>query len=75
MGSDPIFSLQLAHVSQAHPNTKVAKVSGKPTRKYSWKLIVTSGRARSTTMMFATEPVIVRFPANVLAMARMSQAV
>ena len=31
-------------------------------------------RARSTTMMFATDPVTVKFPASVLAMASVSQA-
>src|SRR5437667_156984 len=35
----------------------------------------TSPCARSTTIRFATEPVIVRFPANVLAMASTSQPV
>src|SRR5215813_10512904 len=55
------------------PHVSVSTVSGSPRRKYSRKRMCTSGLARSTTMIFATEPVIVRFPASVLDMARVSQ--
>src|SRR5438093_11419557 len=50
-------------------------VSGTPTRQYSRNPISTrASRAASTTMRLATEPRIVRFPASVEAMARMSHA-
>src|SRR5215470_2407777 len=55
------------------PHVSVSTVSGSPRRMYSRKPMCTSGLARSTTMIFATEPVIVRFPASVLDMARVSQ--
>src|SRR5262245_35457848 len=61
-------------VSHAQPKSRVARVTGKPVRKYSRKPIITSGRARSTTMILATEPVIVRLPDNVLAIANINHA-
>ena len=52
----------------------VAAVSGAPTLKYSQNEICTCGRARWTTIRFATEPSTVRFPASVEAIARISHA-
>jgi hypothetical protein len=46
---------------------------GEPIRKQSKKVIAASFRARSTTIMLATEPVMVKFPASVLAIASVSQ--
>src|SRR5215469_8293441 len=57
------------------PHVSVSTVSGRPTRKYSRKPMCTAGLARSTTMIFATDPVMVRFPASVLDIASVSQPV
>src|SRR6266481_9996403 len=51
------------------PTTVVRTVTGIPNRAYSQNPISTRFLADSTTMMFATEPTIVRFPANVVASA------
>src|SRR5215469_16377485 len=57
----------------SQPNARVSSVSGTPTRLYSRKPIGTRAcRAASTTIRFATEPRMVRLPARVDAMARMS---
>ena len=51
-------------------------VTGIPTRQYSIRLIdVPCLRAFSTTIKFATDPKIVKFPAKVLDMAKASHAV
>src|ERR1035441_10022942 len=68
-------TIYLTHTSHAHPTISVITVIGSPTRKYSQNPIFTSGLALSTTMMFATLPVIVRFPASVEAIASTSHAV
>ncbi len=67
--------VQRTQVSHAFPDINVISVRGRPSRKYSRKPMCTSGLARSTTMMFATEPVIVRFPGSVLDMASVSQLI
>jgi hypothetical protein len=60
--------------NQADPHISVATVTGRPIRRYSRKPTCTpSAPARSTTMMFATEPVMVRFPASVEAIASANQ--
>ena len=46
---------------------------GTPIRTYCAKRMWTSGQAFSTTMILATEPVMVRFPASVLAMDKSGQ--
>ena len=57
----------------SHPSRRVTIVSGTPTRQYSKKPIFTpASRATSTTIRLAIEPRIVRLPARVDAMARIS---
>ena len=53
------------HASHIQPKNNVKTVIGAPTLKYSQNPIGTSFFAVSTTMIFATDPVIVRLPANV----------
>src|SRR6185312_8419156 len=60
--------------SHAQPMTSVATVIGRPARKYCRNPMCITGLAVSTTIMFATLPVIVRFPARVDAMANISHA-
>ena len=55
--------------SQIIPTMRVNSVIGTPARIYSRKLMGCSLRTFSTTIIFATEPVIVRLPASVLVMA------
>ena len=55
------------------PKTRVIKVKGSPTFRYSKKPIFTSSFADSKTMIFATEPIMVKFPASVDDIANVSQ--
>src|SRR5215472_5930445 len=71
-GSLDLYRIQRNH---AQPTINVISVIGIPTRKYSQEPIVASGLALSTTMMFAMLPVMVRFPAQVEAIAKASHAV
>src|SRR5271170_2306218 len=59
-----------------HSPTRIVKtVTGAPTRKYCQNPIITPRRAaRWTTIRLATEPRIVRLPANVAAIAATSHA-
>ena len=52
----------------------VAAETTSPVRAYSQKPIVTRGRARCTTIRFATDPKIVGLPARVDAIASTSHA-
>ena len=66
---------QRTKLNQITPQASVISVNGNPNRKYSLNPMCTSGLARSTTMIFATEPVTVKFPARVLDIANVSQPV
>src|SRR5262245_26013934 len=70
--SGPGYTGITTRISQ--PSTRVSTVTGTPTFAYSTKPISTPDeRASSTTIRFATEPRIVRLPANVDAIASSSQ--
>src|ERR1700730_891979 len=62
------------HAIQAAPRRIVIAERGAPTRKYSQNPILTFRRACWTTIRLATEPRMVRLPANVEDIARVNQA-
>src|ERR1700730_13078557 len=63
----------MRHAIQAAPRRMAIAERGAPTRKYSQNPIFTLRRACWTTIRLATEPRIVRLPASVEDIARVSQ--